>query len=137
MIYFSAKTNGFYLTDVVEKEWYETKGGWPDDATEISIADYEKYLSTPPDGMALGSTKKGMPTWVPTPEPDEDTAVRLFVIKKQQLMTDAENAIVPLSRAIKLDMATDEEKGKLEAWERYSVLLSRVGHGDEWPEIPQ
>ncbi len=34
-------------------------------------------------------------------------------------------------------MATDEERAKLEAWERYSVLVYRVDTAKpEWPEEP-
>ncbi|EFE96337.1 tail fiber assembly protein, partial [Serratia odorifera] len=44
--------------------------------------------------------------------------------KKQALMKEAEAIIAPLSRAVRLGMASDKEKGRLEAWERYSVLLT-------------
>lgn len=61
--------------------------------------------------------------------------------KKSQLMADANAAIAPLERAVKLEMATDEEAEKLNAWERYSVLLSRVKPEDgpdiDWPEKPE
>ena len=54
--------------------------------------------------------------------------------KKSQLITEADNVIAPLERAVKRDMATDEEKAQLDAWERYSVLLSRVDT-DKAPDI--
>lgn len=61
--------------------------------------------------------------------------------KKSQLMADANAAIAPLERAVKLGMATDEEVERLNVWERYSVLLSRVKSEDapdiEWPEKPE
>ncbi len=60
--------------------------------------------------------------------------------KKQALMAEAEGILAPLERAVKLGMATDEEKARLEAWERYSVMLSRVGPQDApniaWPDRP-
>ncbi|EFK3977986.1 tail fiber assembly protein, partial [Escherichia coli] len=55
-----------------------------------------------------------------------------------RLLADAESVILPLERAVRLNMATDEERSRLEAWERYSVLVSRVDPANpEWPEMPQ
>ncbi|EBJ4221201.1 tail fiber assembly protein [Salmonella enterica] len=57
--------------------------------------------------------------------------------KKLKLLEEAENIITPLSRAVKLKIATDEEIKQLEAWELYSVLVSRVDTSDpDWPEKP-
>lgn len=60
--------------------------------------------------------------------------------KKSQLMADANAAITPLERAVKLGMATNEEVETLVEWERYSVLLHRVNTSTapdiEWPEKP-
>lgn len=60
--------------------------------------------------------------------------------EKSQLQSEAEGIIVPLERALRLGMATAAEKKRLEAWEKYSVLLSRVDTGKpadiEWPQNP-
>lgn len=60
---------------------------------------------------------------------------------KSQRQREAESAIRLLERAVKYNMATDEEKAQLEAWERYSVLLSRVDTDKapdiEWPVKPE
>ncbi|MGC4124130.1 tail fiber assembly protein [Enterobacter sp.] len=53
------------------------------------------------------------------------------------LLREADDVIRPLERAVKHGMATPEEAERLEAWERYSVLLSRVNPGEEWPEKPE
>ncbi|EEJ3839738.1 tail fiber assembly protein, partial [Salmonella enterica subsp. enterica serovar Apapa] len=46
--------------------------------------------------------------------------------------------ITPLARAVKLGIATDEERQRLEAWEQYSVLVSRVDTSEpDWPDIPR
>ncbi|EOF8224348.1 tail fiber assembly protein [Yersinia enterocolitica] len=139
MIYFSAITKGFYPTDVIDKEWYEKHGNWPTDVTKISRSDYEKYLSTPPMGMELGS-KNGKPAWVEV-EISKERYIIIATMEKQQLMVVAEEAIAPLLRAVKFDMATDEEKALLEAWERYSVLLSRIDVRSapdiKWPLTPK
>jgi len=54
--------------------------------------------------------------------------------------SQADGVISPLARAVKYGMATDDEKTTLEAWERYSVLLSRVDTSAApdvvWPEVP-
>ena len=58
--------------------------------------------------------------------------------KKAVLLSEAESVIQPLERAVRLNMATDEERARLESWERYSVLVSRVDPANpEWPEMPQ
>ncbi|EAQ7977982.1 tail fiber assembly protein, partial [Salmonella enterica] len=58
-------------------------------------------------------------------------------VKKAKLLEEAENVITPLARAVKLNIATDEETKQLEAWELYSVLVSRVDTDNpDWPEKP-
>ncbi|HGP0782855.1 TPA: tail fiber assembly protein, partial [Salmonella enterica subsp. houtenae serovar Houten] len=47
-------------------------------------------------------------------------------VKKLKLLEEAEAVITPLARAVKLDIATDEERQRLEVWEQYSVLVNRV-----------
>ncbi|ECW0843314.1 tail fiber assembly protein, partial [Salmonella enterica subsp. enterica] len=54
--------------------------------------------------------------------------------KKAKLLEEAENAIKPLERAVKLKTATDEEIKRLEAWELYSVMVNRVDTSNpDWP----
>lgn len=58
--------------------------------------------------------------------------------QKAALLSEAESVIQPLERAVRLNMATDEERTRLAVWERYSVLVSRVDLANpEWPEMPQ
>ncbi|MDR3432550.1 MAG: tail fiber assembly protein [Rouxiella aceris] len=56
-------------------------------------------------------------------------------------MRDAEAIIAPLSRAEKYGQATDTELARLTAWEKYTVLLSRIDVSQApnitWPEEPQ
>ncbi|EEJ1959586.1 tail fiber assembly protein [Salmonella enterica] len=57
--------------------------------------------------------------------------------KKQKLLEEAEAVIKPLARAVKLGIATDEERQRLEVWEQYSVLVSLVDTSKhDWPEKP-
>ena len=58
--------------------------------------------------------------------------------QKAALLSEAESVIQPLERAVRLNMATDEERTRLEAWERYSVLVNRVDTAKpEWPQKPE
>ncbi|MDV3412268.1 tail fiber assembly protein, partial [Salmonella enterica] len=58
--------------------------------------------------------------------------------RKAELLAEAESAIAPLARAVKLKIATDEEIKRLEAWELYSVMVNRVDTASpDWPDIPR
>ncbi|MCU6240803.1 tail fiber assembly protein [Enterobacter asburiae] len=54
-----------------------------------------------------------------------------------RLLKEAEDTIRYLERAVKHDMATEEEAASLDAWEKYSVLVNRVQPGEEWPPKPE
>lgn len=57
--------------------------------------------------------------------------------KKAVLLSEAETVIKPLERAVKLNIATDLERLRLEAWEGYTVMISRVDTNNPvWPEKP-
>ncbi|EPS6899697.1 tail fiber assembly protein [Escherichia coli] len=59
-------------------------------------------------------------------------------LQKSALLSEAESVIQPLERAVRLNMATNEERARLESWERYSVLVSRVDTANpEWPQKPE
>ncbi|EBK1355911.1 phage tail protein [Salmonella enterica subsp. enterica serovar Typhimurium] len=58
--------------------------------------------------------------------------------EKIRRLFEAESAIAPLARAVKLKIATDEEIKRLEAWELYSVMVNRVDtSAPDWPDIPR
>ncbi|EBX6950859.1 tail fiber assembly protein, partial [Salmonella enterica subsp. enterica] len=57
--------------------------------------------------------------------------------RKAELLAEAESVIAPLARAVKLNIATDEEIKRLEAWELYSVMVNRVDTASpDWPDVP-
>ncbi|EDI9916691.1 tail fiber assembly protein [Salmonella enterica] len=59
-------------------------------------------------------------------------------VKKAKLLEEAETVITPLARAVKRNIATDEEIKQLEAWELYSVMVNRVDiSAPDWPDIPR
>lgn len=136
--YFSKTTCSFYPVELLEI--YKDAGTLPDDAVPVTDAAYEKYTCSPPDGKTRGANNRGQPAWVDVAEPSKEDAILLATMKKQQLMADAEEAIALLSRAVKFGIATDEEKIRLEALEKYTVLLSRINPNDapgiDWPEFP-
>ncbi|MEQ9870692.1 tail fiber assembly protein, partial [Pectobacterium odoriferum] len=52
----------------------------------------------------------------------------------------ATSRINELTYAVNLDIATDEEKAAMTAWQTYAVLLSRIDVSTakiDWPEAPQ
>ncbi|AZT76390.1 TPA: tail fiber assembly protein [Salmonella enterica subsp. enterica serovar Solt] len=58
-------------------------------------------------------------------------------VKKLKLLEEAETVIKPLSRAVKMGIATDEERQRLEVWEEYSVMVNRVDTSKpDWPDRP-
>ncbi|MBJ3735024.1 tail fiber assembly protein, partial [Salmonella enterica subsp. enterica serovar Derby] len=61
--------------------------------------------------------------------------------RKAELLAEAESVIAPLARAVKLNIATDEEIKRLEAWELYSVMVNRVDTSTapkiDWPKKPE
>ncbi|HID8817650.1 tail fiber assembly protein [Enterobacter roggenkampii] len=65
----------------------------------------------------------------------EATATKAAFIKS------AAAKIAPLQDAVDLDMATDEEKSRYDAWRKYRVLLTRVDTSlapdINWPEPPE
>ena len=73
------------------------------------------------------------------PEEDQELVIAQAEAEKARLMADAERVILPLERAVKHGIATSDEVARLERWERYTVLLSRVecSAGDpDYPPIP-
>lgn len=60
---------------------------------------------------------------------------------KAALIKSAAAKIDPLQDAVDLDMATDEEKSRYDAWRKYRVLLTRVdtllAPDIDWPEPPE
>lgn len=62
-------------------------------------------------------------------------------LRRSTLLSEAGTAISPLQDAVELDMATDEEKSRYDAWRKYRVLLMRVDTSlapdINWPEPPK
>ncbi|TXE22162.1 tail fiber assembly protein [Serratia ureilytica] len=133
---FSATTTAFYPVEMLDM--YEQAGTLPADLVDVTDETYTEFTGQPPEGKMRGGDKNGQPAWVDIPQPTPEQLRNQAEQKKAQLLDDAYAAMKPLELAVKHDMATDEEKAKLEAWERYSVLLSRVDvDNPEWPDKPE
>lgn len=78
--------------------------------------------------------------WVTNDSLAKENAINTATENKEELSINAESKIAMLSRAVKLGIATDNEKEKLNQWEAYSVYLSRVEVSNapdiDWPSIP-
>ncbi|EGA4835122.1 transposase [Salmonella enterica] len=98
------------------------------------------------EAMNVGSTT--LESWVrqlrrerqgitPSATPITPDQQRIRELEKQvRRLAEAESAIAPLARAVKLKIATDEEIKRLEAWELYSVMVNRVDTTNpDWPKM--
>ena len=135
VIFFSPSTCGFY--DDQMKENYIDAGSWPDDTVPVSERWYEYLIQKQSEGKIIIANEYGSPVVSDPAPPSTEQLVQEAEQKKAELLAMADAAIAPLSRAVRLKMATDEEAGKLEEWERYSVMVNRVDTSEPvWPEAP-
>lgn len=133
--FWSAKENGFYPESM--KELYENSpDGWPEDAVEISEELYNSLLEGQSRGKVIASGRDGKPL---LSDPVIDHTA-LAEAEKSRLGNKAEEMILPLQRAVKYGIASEEEMARLKEWEIFSVELSRVDTSlapeIEWPEPP-
>ena len=77
--------------------------------------------------------------WVTNDSLVKENAINTAKENKEELSINAESKIAMLSRAVKLGIATKEEKERLNQWEAYSVYLSRVETSNapdtDWPSL--
>ncbi|MEI9743575.1 tail fiber assembly protein [Enterobacter ludwigii] len=151
-----------WLRDEEGNDWYDVQQNFADDTLKVlydgkgiiccfsndvtelnpvNMSVAEVGAEDLPEG-ALDSLTDG--TWCyldgriqkyqPTPDELQEIAQQL----KRKLLAEADGVIALLERAVKHGIATEEEKLRLEAWEKYSVLLSRVSpEKPEWPDMPE
>ncbi len=140
------------------KNWYEEQKNFQPDTIKIAYDENNVICDVQMDVTAIcpeGKSVVELPNITANRRADisgnwmfKDGAVikRIYTADEQQqqaesqkaaLLSEAESVIQPLERAVRLNMATDEERERLESWERYSVLVSRVDTAKpEWPEKP-
>ncbi|ECZ0087324.1 tail fiber assembly protein [Salmonella enterica subsp. enterica] len=128
--YYSFKEKGFFWQP-------DTKSGdYPDDLIPLADEYYHELMQGQVDGKYI-EHRKGGPVLVEHREYTPEELVAQAEARKTELLAEAESAIAPLARAVKLKIATDEEIKRLDAWELYSVMVNRVDTASpDWPERP-
>ncbi|EDH2382391.1 tail fiber assembly protein [Salmonella enterica] len=128
--YYSFKEKGFFWLP-------DTKSGdYPDDLIPLTDEHYRELMRGQVDGKYI-EHRKGGPVLVEHREYTHEELIAQAEAKKAELLAEAESVIAPLTRAVKLKIATDEEIKRLEAWELYSVMVNRVDTASpDWPEVP-
>ena len=134
--YFYSETTGGFYRQSMKAQYENSLNGWPVDAVEISTDYYQTLMNGQENGQEIIPDDGGMPQLVtPVIDPVSQTGP-----KQRLLLREADDIIRPLERAVKHGMATDEEKVRLEEWEKYSVLLGRVDIKNTpditWPKRP-
>ncbi|MGN5574442.1 tail fiber assembly protein [Enterobacter sp. Lyrl_3] len=111
-------------------------------STETGEASTVDFIGPLPDGWTLLAPaspfdKWDGDKWVTDTDAQQAAEVAAAQEKLEALNQEADRIIASLERVMKYD-PTDEEKALLEAWEKYSVLLSRVDpEKPDWPEKPE
>lgn len=78
--------------------------------------------------------------WVTDEAAQKTAEVAEANVTKAALINSASEQIAPLQDAVDLDMATEDEKARFDAWRKYRVLLTRVDTSTApaivWPDMP-
>lgn len=153
------KYNVTWLFSEDDKNWYEEQKNFQPDTIKIAydknnvIVTISKDVSTiNPEGLSVVEVSDitenrradNDGNWmfldgkVVKREYTEQALQQQAELQKAALLSAAESVIQPLERAVRLNMATHEERARLESWERYSVLVSRVDTAKpKWPQKPE
>lgn len=121
---------------IILQAGYDPSALWPVDASvvEIPTEQIPKTFKLPLRGTDWQYNGKRL---VPRVYSEEEQRI-LAERQKKLLMEEAETILSPLERAVRLGMATEDEIKRLNAWEIYSVKLSRVDiNKAEWPAKPE
>ena len=141
------------------KNWYEEVSNFQEDTIKIVYDEHNIIVAITKDASTLnpeGFSVVEVPDITANRRADDSgkwmfkggaVIKRIYTADEQQqqaesqkaaLLSEAESVIQPLERAVRLNMATDDERARLESWERYSVLVSRVDTANpEWPQKPE
>lgn len=124
------------LPDFRGKEVYSTLTGKLQTVTTIGELPQDVTLLAPQTPYDKWDGSK----WVTDTDAQHQAEVGAAQQELSERQQVAATAIAPLEKALKLGMATEEEKSALTDWETYSVLLNRVditkAPDIEWPQSP-
>ena len=142
--FYDKKTQSFYIDDINNEI--------PDDCVEITAKQHDKlhnainsgciifddltYSEPPPSGFHKWDGEK----WVLDENAENDFKIKQNIALRDKLINDANAKITLLQRAIKYNVATDNEKNLLEQLELFTVNVSRIDTSDinvVFPEVPE
>ncbi|WP_323836965.1 tail fiber assembly protein [Photorhabdus africana] len=135
---FSALNKAFY--PLLLQQNYIEAGSWPNDPISVTDDIFNTFSGIPPTGKILSSGKEGLPCWEDIPPPKKEELISIAESQKAQFISLANEKITPLSDAVELGIATDEEMLLLKEWKKYRVMLNRVDTSTapeiDWPISP-
>lgn len=142
--FYDKKTQSFYI-DSINSEI-------PADSIEITAQQHDElynainsgciifddltYSEPPPSVFHKWDGKK----WVLDKNAENDFKIKQNIALRDKLINDANAKITLLQRAIKYNVATDNEKKLLEQLELFTINVSRIDTSDisvVFPEIPE
>lgn len=130
MIYYNAKNNGFYNSEI---------NIIPKNSVEITHEYHAELLQKQSLGFVIQSDKNGYPIAVEKTL-TADEIKTLNESQQQRLIFAANEKITLLQRAIKYNVATDNEKQLLEQLELFTIDVARIDVSDVdavFPEMPE
>ncbi|MBS9432683.1 tail fiber assembly protein [Photorhabdus hainanensis] len=135
---FSALNRAFY--PLLLQQNYIEAGSWPNDPLPVTDDIFNEFSGIPPIGKILSCGEDGLPCWEDIPPPTKEELIFIAESKKTQFISLANEKITPLSDAVELDIATDEEMLLLKEWKKYRVMLNRIDTSNapeiDWPIAP-
>ncbi|WP_179038223.1 tail fiber assembly protein [Limnobaculum xujianqingii] len=149
-----------YLQDDDGNDWYELQKLFKSDTLKIATDNDSNIVSIERDVSMLTPMGFNVTEIAPESVPDSlqndgtwminandeivkrvlsgSEAVRAAELDKSCRLSEVTVLIAPLSDAVDLGIATDEEKTRYDELRKYRVLLSRVDTSKpEWPKIPE
>ncbi|MCX8678619.1 tail fiber assembly protein [Gilliamella sp. B2865] len=130
MIYYNATTNGFYNSEI---------NIIPKNSVEITHEYHAELLQKQSAGFVIQTDKNGYPIAVERTLTAEEIKT-LNESQQQRLISAANEKITLLQRAIKYNVATDNEKQLLEQLELFTINVSRIDTSNinvVFPEMPE
>lgn len=130
MIYFNAKTNGFYDSEI---------NIIPKKSVKIQHEYHAELLQKQSEGFVIQPDKDGYPVAIERILTDDEIKT-MNESQKQRLINDANEKITLLQRAVKYNIATDDEKQRLERLELFTINVSRVDTTNinaVFPDMPE
>ncbi|MCT8341895.1 MULTISPECIES: tail fiber assembly protein [Photorhabdus] len=121
---FSTLNKAFYPLSLQQD--YIAAGSWPNDPISVTDDIFNKFSGIPPAGKILSSGEDGLPCWKDIPPPTKEELISIAEVQRAQFISLANEKITPLSDALELGIATDEEMLLLKEWKKYRVMLNRV-----------